>query len=426
VRPRPLTLGTPGDQTAYRLLMLAAVLGPVMIVGCSRAPTRTGESPKEVAEQFYRRETDGRWLSPERWDELQDFVTEVPPWPASGPISVIRNYKVGDARKDIGPKGDVDQVEVDFFEWGSINSFLNFTRARGPRGEIMPADEPVECRTYDNLFLTHRSVIRRLPREEKKTGALRWRLGQVGLQRASVDAALRWVADVRDKSNDPLIKYNAGRTIAILKGLSAGARVPEQPAGTATESSGDTARRFIRLETDLMPGQMINAARFFVETPNPQWEKASIVDIVGTDTYTNGDLAEATVSTNWLGELDTALRLSNYPSIRVPPGAPTASACVGDIKFGFNLLLSQKHWETAQDGTVKELDGPLAWRVEDTTFRPLITLDAAICYVRQARNQTTDRAVKLNAARTLTILGYFKRGQPLPSKLCSKESRGCS
>jgi hypothetical protein len=154
-------------------------------------------------------------------------------------------------------------------------------------------------------------------------------------------------------------------------------------------------------------------------------EKAFIADVVGTGVETNGDSAKVTVSTNALGVLDASLRLSNYPSMRLPLDVPSASACFGDFRFGFSMLLSNKHWETAADGTVKELEGPLAWRVEDTHFTPLITLDTAIRYVRQAGEATTDHVVKMNATRTLAILDYYRRGKPLPVNLCSETSPTC-
>lgn len=423
---RSLIVRAPGGQPTYRWLMLAAVLGLATNVGCWQVSMRPQESPKGVVEHFYKQETEGRWLGPERWDELQDLLTEVRPWSPPRAISVIRNYKLGDAARDKGPGGLVDyQVEVDLFEWGSINSFLNFTRARGPRAKNVAVDEPVERQTYESIVLTDRFLKRSPSGDEEKIGARRWRITLFALPSLGVEAALRWVAQMRDKSNDPVIRYNAERTITILRSLSDGRPAPIQPTEAAKESPADTARRFVQLEGDLMPGRMTNLAEFFVETPNPQWEKVFIVDIVGASVDANGDSAEVTVSTNVLGDLDKSLRLSNYPSMRLPLDVPSASACFGDFSFGFTMLLSHKHWETGADGTVKELDGAFAWRVEDAHFTPLVTLDTAIRYVGQAREKTTDRVVKMNAARTLTILEYYRRGKPLPVNLCSETSHGC-
>ncbi len=139
---------------------------------------------------------------------------------------------------------------------------------------------------------------------------------------------------------------------------------------------------------------------------------------------TNGDTTGFDISANSLGELDSSLRLSNYPSFRMLPGNNN-SACYGDDYLGITLLLSGKHWQIAADGTVKELDGPLAWRIEDTFFEPFITLETAIRYVTEGRDKTADPIIKKNAARTLSILKYYKQGKPLPDSLSSGASGGC-
>lgn len=408
----------------HRLLILATVLGLAVIGTDAQAPTELQKSPKEVVQQFYKMETEGRWLGPERWDELQDFLSDVGPWSRPESISVLRSYQVGDARKDIGYAGRVDyQVEVDYFEWGSIDPFLNFKRARGPRGERPAEGEPVEQRMYETVYLSDRLVKRSESGEEEAKGALRWRFTWYASPSVDVDTALRWVAEMRDQSHDPALKYNADRTTAILRSLSAGAPLPSQSVGTAQEPASEVARRFFDLESKATPDQWSELVRFFVETPKPQWNKVSIVDVAGIGSDTNGDSTEVEVSTNSLGELDASLRLSNYPSMRMPLGG--ANACSGDDRFAFSLLLSDKQWEIGTDGTVKELAGPLAWRIQDTSFEPLITLDTAIRYARQVRDKTANRVVKTNAARTLTILKYYKRGKPLPDQLTSGASGGC-
>ncbi len=411
----------------HRLLLFATVLCLGIFVACAHAPAQAQKSPKEVVEQFYKMETQGRWLGPERWDELQDLLTDISPWFPNAAVSVLKSYEVHDARKDIGAGGMVDyQVEVDLFEWGSIDSYLNFTRARGSSGKSTAVGEPVEQRTYETLVLRDRFVQRSLSgKEEEKRGMLGWRMALFASPKIDVNTAIRWVAEMRDKSNDPAIKYNADKTLAILKSLSAGGSVQAHPVGSAKESPTRIARRFMRAEIGLLPNQWNRLTDFFVETPKPQWNNVHIVDVVGIGVDTNGDSTEVQVSTNSLGELDASLRLSNHPLWRLPPGKPSVSACYGDDRFVFGLSLSDKQWQIAGDGSAKELDVTLAWRIADTSFRPLISLDTAIRYVRQVREKTSDPAVKSNAIRTLRILNYYEQNKPLPGELSSDVSGGC-
>ena len=410
-----------------RLLLFATVVCLGITVSCAHPPAEVQKSPKEVVEQFYKMETHGRWLGPERWDELQDFLTDISPWFPNARISVLKSYEVRDARKDIGAGAVVDyQVEVDFFEWGSIDSYLNFTKARGLSAKGLATGEPVKLRTYETLVLRDGFVQRNSSgKDVEKKGKLAWRMALFASPRIDVSAALRWVGEMRDKSNDSAIKYNAEKTLSTLSALSAGEPVPERREGIARESPVRIAQRFIRLEAGLLPDQWNQLSSFFIETPKPQWSNVHVVDVVDNSISIEGDSTEVETLTNSLGDLDASLRLSHYPSMRLPLDTPSASACFGDDRFGFSLLLSEKHWDIATDGTVKELDGPLAWRIQDTYFQPLLTLDTAIRYVRQTVDKTTDSVVKRNGVRTLLILNYYKQGKPLPAELSSDASGGC-
>jgi len=392
------------------------------------------KSPKEVLERFCKLDTEGTWLGPERWHELTDFFTSVQSWPPDDSVSVLKNYSLGEAKRSVVDGTVYYEVDVDYFVWGSINSFLRFTRAELSKGKSSAAGEPVERVSHKSLSLTDSFVMGGpIWNEEKTKGTLRWRMnGRGGSSNVSVDAAIRWVTETRDKSNDPAMKYNAERTLAILKSLSTGVPVPALPAvtGTAEESPSKVASRFVDLESGLLPDQWSALGEFFVSVPKPRWNKVHIVDLVSSDAEpkgieTNGGTTGFDVPTNLLGELDSSLRLSNYPSFRMLPGNNN-SACYGDDYLGITLLLSEKHWQIAQDATVKELDGPLAWRIEDTFFEPFITLDTAIRYVTQTRDKTADPVIKKNAAKTLAILRNYKQGTPLPKQFLSGSRAPCS
>jgi hypothetical protein len=114
-----------------------------------------------------------------------------------------------------------------------------------------------------------------------------------------------------------------------------------------------------------------------------------------------------------------------FGTIRDGGGNFDTNACYGDDMFSFSLVLSDKHSQIATDGTVKELNASPAWRVEDASFEPLINLDTAIHYVTLGRDKTADPTVTRNAAKTLTILNYYKQGKLLPARLSSGATGGC-
>jgi hypothetical protein len=408
-----------------RMLILSAVFACSVAAANTRGQTEAEKAPIQAVQQFYELETEGRWLGPEHWTELQDFLTDVGPWDGALPVSVLKSYRVGNARRDVGHGGVVDyQVEVVCLELGSIDSFLHFSPARGSKAEGLPTGQPVKQQAYETLVFTDKYVKRNQSGDSEEKGALRWRMPMFAAPSVNIDAALRWVIEKRGKSSDPVIRYNADRTILILKNLAAGTPPTSEPTGTPRESSSKVVRRFIALESRSMPEEWDRVAEFFAVTPKPRWDHVYIVDVVGMGTDENGDSADAGVSTNSLGELDSSMRLSNYPLVRQPLDGSSISACFGDDRFGFSLLLSRKYWRATKNGAVRELDGPLAWRIEDTSFAPLVNLDTAIRYVRRASEEASDPKTKRNAARSLRILESYKEGKPLPDELAAHAS-GC-
>src|SRR5579864_3762243 len=191
------------------------------------------------------------------------------------------------------------------------------------------------------------------------------------------------------------------------------------------KSAAEVAHRFLHLESSLLPDQWSRLSDFFAQTPKPQWDKVHIADVVNLGVDTKGNSSHVSISTNSLGELDSSLRLSDYPIMRLPLGVPSTSACYGDDYFEFNLVLSGKQRVVTQSGAADQFERPLAWRIDDSSFEALITIDTAIRYVSSMREKAKDPTMKKNATRTLRILGYYKQGKFLPDALASGATVGC-
>jgi hypothetical protein len=386
------------------------------------------EEVKAVVEQFSDLDAAGTWLAPEQWDERQAFFNHDWPWSRPESISVIKSYQVGEMKRNVGFDGQAFYiVHLDYVVWGQIDSFLHFTGARGQEGESPTVGQPVQRERITELFFSDTFEQMGEPENKKVVeGPPRWRMNSPGeTENVGVDAAIRWVTEMRDNSSDPAIRYNAERTLAILKSLSAGAPLPAPYAGAPRVSASRVANQFVKLESSSTPDRAHGLAQFFVETPKPDWDKLQVVDVVGTNVDTNRDSTRVVIYTNALGDLDSSLRLTNYPSVRMGP--VNNSACNGQDIFGFMLVLSDKHWEIAADGSAKVHEGPLAWRVENISYDPFISLDVAIRYVMQRRDKTTDPLLKENAEATLAVLTFFKRhlGEELPPVLMAKAGDSC-
>jgi hypothetical protein len=218
-------------------------------------------------------------------------------------------------------------------------------------------------------------------------------------------------------------------TVLSLLVIPADSQAPTPPQISSKQvnqkSPSEVAHRFLRLQSSLLPDQWSRFSDFFTQIPNPLWDKVHVVDVVHVSIDTKGNSSHVSISTNSLGELDSSLRLSDYPLMRLPLGVPSTSACYGDDYFEFNLLLSGKQRVATQSGAADQSERPLAWRIDDTSFEPLFTLDAAIRYVNWMREKAKDPAVKKNATRSLRILEYYKQGVFLPDVLASGATGGC-
>ena len=149
------------------------------------------------------------------------------------------------------------------------------------------------------------------------------------------------------------------------------------------------------------------AARLFVKTnPRPKDEGIFVITgfPLGNGPMTvKGDQAEA--DQKWvdtLGTIDSAFRFH-------PP--PKAQQEFEFTMFVFHLVRTEKHWQILADGiSEKEVSGPPEWRIEESPSIRWASRKAAIRYVTEMRDKTTDPAIRDNADETIAKL----KGLPAP------------
>jgi hypothetical protein len=97
-------------------------------------------------------------------------------------------------------------------------------------------------------------------------------------------------------------------------------------------------------------------------------------------------------------------------SFREAPHLPSDDELVREgINIEYVLILTDKHWEVESSGMQpKEVLGPHEWRIENAPSFSTISLAAAIQYVAERRERTTDPTIKKNADATLAVLKRLK------------------
>ncbi len=173
-----------------RLLVGAGLL----IVGAARLLCQPPSSARDVLTRFCNLDVQGEQLSPEGWQKVAKLFT-MPGAPPRDKITVVRDFVVSNPTMDHRRT----QFYVEYIELGRVD-------ASNGRFSIIPA---VKVRAFFDVITASGG---------KSDEQGEWRIaGSVPQPRVTVDTAMRYVAQLRENSIDPIVKKNADRTLATLR-----------------------------------------------------------------------------------------------------------------------------------------------------------------------------------------------------------------
>ena len=180
----------------------------------AKSPVAPEKSPKEVSEQFYRMERAGARLTPEGWHRAAGLFLRPGAPTQDKKIFIVKN----DVMSDTKVEGNRAEFYVQYLQLGQLDSSGRFLKESK---EPLEAG-PISVRVLYNLVLTDRHWELGAERGEAKEvkGSPEWLIE--GFQPwlwITVDTALRYLTELRDKASDRGIKENADRSIAALKRL---------------------------------------------------------------------------------------------------------------------------------------------------------------------------------------------------------------
>lgn len=176
-----------------------------------------------------------------------------------------------------------------------------------------------------------------------------------------------------------------------------------QTAGNTMKSPKEVVEEFWGLETNgerLTPEGWNHANRFFVHSTPPPANKvirvinvSSVWDPVANDFHALPDgTAEIEVGVLGIWGIDSKMRFF------------VASKT---MKSGvlYKLFRTSMHWELGTDGTsATPVGGPLEWRISERDNTIWLGADAAIHYVIDIRDRTTDPEIRKNSTITIRKL----------------------
>jgi hypothetical protein len=192
------------------LLPVTVVIGLAGIAAVGISVKALTESPKDVVQKFVNMDVEGERITSQGWRRADTFFLQ-PSQPSRRKILVViaKHYGVS----EVAVRGNTAEFYMGYEELGRINSSLHFS----------PSDSTVETRSMYKYNLVLTDANRKLVTDEKITkevnGPFEWRIegAQPAEMHITVDTAIRYVTQMRDKAKDPIVKRNADKALAMLR-----------------------------------------------------------------------------------------------------------------------------------------------------------------------------------------------------------------
>jgi hypothetical protein len=182
------------------------------VAAVAQAPQSNGKATEQVVRQYEKLIADGAFLTLEGWKKASRIFVRSNPYPKDGEVLLTSQAGLIGENWVRGDRAEAERKWTDFR--GSIDSSLRYKPAM-PTIDIIPA-----ILDYSLVFTNRHVDIEEGGTTREVLGTWEWKIeGPQSERWATVEKAIIYVMEMRDKSDDPTVKRNANRTIAILKRL---------------------------------------------------------------------------------------------------------------------------------------------------------------------------------------------------------------
>jgi hypothetical protein len=175
----------------------------------AQTPQSNGKPTERVVVEYEKLVANGAFLTPEGWKMAGKLFEQSSVFPRDGVIFLMTT---GGSLGENWVKDNQAEVETKWTDYlGTINSALRFTP---------PQDDVTMTAFVFRLVYTnkHRDLGINGETIRESTGVWEWKIEGPQITRwTTVNRAMEYVSLMRDKTDDPLVKKNADKTIAALK-----------------------------------------------------------------------------------------------------------------------------------------------------------------------------------------------------------------
>jgi hypothetical protein len=172
-----------------------------------------GMSPSEVVDQIWLLATQGELLTPDGWQRAGRFFTKPIPYPSNEVIQIMSNYW-GPASVT-SSNNQRAEVFLGYLDLGKIDPALRYSDAPEPHYMKMAMSyHLVLVPGYIGISVPDGKGLL----DKKPTGKCVWQIeGSQGTPWTTVNTAIRYMMEARDKARDGAIRRNADQTLSRLK-----------------------------------------------------------------------------------------------------------------------------------------------------------------------------------------------------------------
>ncbi len=182
-------------------------------VAAAQSPSNPYEKALEVVEQFANMTRSGALMTPDGLSKASVLFTSAKPPVIGGHITIV-NVQGVDSEEPLKRTMRPDALDfpVATIPMGTLDARLHYSR---------PPEDKFHSSETDYIFhLILTDKYWRLGQNGSAptlmTGTKQWRIDMPYWRWTDVKGAIRYVTEMRDKTNDPVIKKNADETLAIL------------------------------------------------------------------------------------------------------------------------------------------------------------------------------------------------------------------
>lgn len=176
------------------------------------AATSTPKTPSEIVEQLWTLATEGEFLNSEGWNRYSGFFLHPGPRPEKKMIRVVSNHW---AILSASTKASDSDVAVEYAEAGLIDSDLNYKAPQ--KSPVFKTALLFHLTLAPTRLVMYKSDGKALTGREEQPGPPAWQIaGEQGSPLTTVNTAIRYVLEMREKTNDPKVRKNADLTLSSL------------------------------------------------------------------------------------------------------------------------------------------------------------------------------------------------------------------